>query len=101
MDWPAERREQARKDCLFAVECATLKRMGTEFATNISTGGIHLETRMPIHPNETISLVLTAPHTNIVVKVSGKMAWRTRTGIGVQLRGYEKQLETIIESLPR
>ena len=82
-----------------AVECGTGKHMGTEFATNISAGGVHIETRMPIHQYEPMSLIFTVPGTDAVVKVGGKMVRRSETGVGVKLRGPKLELEAIVQNL--
>ena len=94
----AERRKYTRRNCLMTVECGTEKHMGTEFATNISAGGVHIETRMPMHQYEPMSLIFTIPGTDTVVKVGGKMVWRSKAGVGIKLRDPKLELEAIVQN---
>ena len=96
---PEERRKHTRRNCLIAVDCATPERASTEFATNISAGGVYIETRMPVRQHELLTFIFTIPETHTVIKVIGKMARRSGLGLGVKFPGQEQQLQRIVENL--
>ena len=95
---PRDRRRHPRKECAIAVTCATY-RVFTDFIRNISPGGVFIETSAPCLPGDHLALMFSLPKEEEPVKVTGKIVWRAREGVGVKFTSADEDLEQMIDAL--
>jgi Tfp pilus assembly protein PilZ len=93
------RREQARKPCSFAIDYSTTDRVFKDFAQNISTGGVFIETHVPFSVGQEITLTFSSSDYTRPLKIAGEIAWTGPRGAGVKFKTPTKELEALVESL--
>ena len=79
-----ERRKHARKPFFMAVDYATKDRTYKDFIQNISTGGVFIETRMPLYAGQKLAMSFPLPNCKKHVKITGKIVRTNVQGIGVK-----------------
>ena len=79
-----ERRKHARKPFFMAVDYATKDRTYKDFIQDISTGGVFIETRMPLHAGQKLAMSFPLPNCKKHVKITGKIVRTNVQGIGVK-----------------
>ena len=94
----SDRRQHPRKPCSIPVTLASW-RVFTELIKNISAGGVFVETSEPFSTGEAVSLMFSIPNHEEQVKITGRIAWRTPGGVGVEFTGGSKDLKETIASL--
>jgi hypothetical protein len=93
------KRKDYRQSIRVSVEYAAGVRSGKGLSNNISTGGMFIETRMPFHLKEDISLnfsLLTDPKKQI--RINGQIARITPNGIGIQFKPLDEEQRVLIKS---
>ena len=98
-----ERRKHARKPFFMAVDYATKDKTYKDFIQNISTGGVFIETRMPLYAGQKLAMSFPLPNCKKHVKITGKIVRTNVQGIGVKFLLMEQigkrfdlhELETI------
>lgn len=79
-----ERRKHARKPFFMAVDYVTKDRTYKDFIQNISTGGVFIETRMPLYAGQKLAMSFPLPNCKKHVKITGKIVRTNVQGIGVK-----------------
>ena len=92
-------REHSRKPCSTQVTFATEDRVFKNLVTNISSGGVFIETPEALSVGEEIALIFSSSGNQGPVKITGKVVWRVSKGIGVKFATANSDLEAIIASL--
>ncbi len=93
------KRKDYRQSIRVSVEYAAGVRSGKGLSNDISTGGMFIETRMPFHLKEDISLnfsLLTDPKKQI--RIHGQIARITPDGIGIQFKPLDEEQRVLIKS---
>ncbi len=93
---PSDQRIHARKPCSIAV---TLDGLLIDTISNISGGGVFIETSAAFEPGKHVRLEFKFPDEKEPVRVPGQIAWRSPEGIGVKFTAVSKDVQKIIESL--
>jgi hypothetical protein len=92
-------RKHKRKDTRSEVECTTTYQSNKGHITNISTGGVFIESRMPFRCGDDMRLRFAFPQSlDKQLFIHGQIVRITPTGIGVQFKGLSKEYETYLES---
>jgi len=79
-----ERRKHARKPFFMVVDYATKGRTYKDFIQNISSGGVFIETRMPLYAGQKLAMSFPLPNCKKHVKITGKIVRTNVQGIGVK-----------------
>lgn len=79
-----EKREHRRKPTLIYVDCSGKNYIFTDFIQNISSGGIYIETQIPLHVDHELSMTFTLPGTGDPLKITGKVVRTDPNGIAVR-----------------
>ena len=93
-----ERRKHPRKACAIAVDGVAPSFVFKAFITNISLGGVHIQTPGTFASNEDIVLVFTPPYQDRPTKVDGKVVWNAPGGLGIAFEKVPDRLATMVES---
>ena len=80
-----EKRKHHRKVSFINAICETNNCNFTDFITNISPGGLFIETGIPLSVNKDIFITFVFPYSKAPTKVTGKMVRADSKGIGVKL----------------
>jgi type IV pilus assembly protein PilZ len=94
-----ERRKHPRKACAIAVDGLAPSFVFKAFITNISPGGVFIQTPDTFAANEEIVLIFPLPYHEERIKVAGKVLWNAPGGLGVAFQDTPDGLATMIESL--
>jgi uncharacterized protein (TIGR02266 family) len=95
-----DRRRHTRKPCSTAVTYATLDRVFKGFLTNISTGGVFVETGEPLVPGQEITLTFSFPNQERPMKLTGQIVWSVEDrGMGVKFTTASYDLQVTVKSL--
>jgi Tfp pilus assembly protein PilZ len=98
--WKTHRRRHPRKPYSIAVYYATQDHVFKDFVTNISAGGVLIETSQPFSVGEHITLTFADPDLGEPFKMTGQIVWSGPAGIGVEFTTPPNQeLVRAIESL--
>ena len=93
------RRRYNRQEIKSEVICFTRYQLNKGLITNISAGGIFIETRMPFHSKDRIKLKFTFPQKiQKQVQIDGQIVRITPNGIGVEFVHLSKEQEILITS---
>jgi type IV pilus assembly protein PilZ len=87
-----ERRVYQRKSCRIPVRYATYDRIFSNYITNMSQNGIFIETQKPLFVGEEVILDFKLEGFNEPLKITGKVAHATRSGIGVEFKDVDPKL---------
>ncbi len=71
----AERRKDTRLDVTIKVDYATKGMFVSNYVTNLSRGGVFIQTDDPLPIQSQINLTFTLPEFNITIKAKGKVTW--------------------------
>ena len=93
----SERRDSKRKSCRIPVRYATGGRIFSNYITNLSKNGIFIETKNPLYSVEDILLDFKLERLNKPLKITGKVAHATISGIGVEFKNPKSELAEMIE----
>ncbi len=94
-----ERRRHPRKTCSIPITVGSW-RVLTEFARNISAGGVFIETSAAFSRGEHLTLMFSPPNQNTPLKLTGRVARSTPEGIGVQFTSPPtEEVEEVLGSL--
>jgi Tfp pilus assembly protein PilZ len=95
-DWQhTRRREHTREPCFLAVDYGTRDGVFKDFITNMSAGGVFIETRMPFAVGREITLTFSSSNYEDPIKITGKIAWSGPRGIGVKFGKVNLSLEAL------
>jgi len=95
-DWQhTRRREHNREPCFLAVDYGTRDGVFKDFITNMSAGGVFIETRMPFAVGREITLTFSSSNYEDPIKITGKIAWGGPRGIGVKFSEVTLSLEAL------
>ena len=95
-----KRRKHPRKDCYFDIDCATWRGGFDGVVTDVSLGGMFIETDTRVSPGEEITADLYSRGNADPIRVTGEVVWTPRRGVGVRFTSSPaKALKKIIESL--
>ncbi|MBI2218641.1 MAG: TIGR02266 family protein [Candidatus Rokubacteria bacterium] len=70
---PAERRSQARVSVSIQIHYQTVDAVFTEFATNISEGGVYIESAVPLPVGTRVTIEFFLPNRPRPIQVSGEV----------------------------
>jgi hypothetical protein len=95
-----QRRKHPRKGCSMEIDCATWRGGFDGVVTDISLGGMFIETDSAVSPQEQITANLY-PHGDAdPIRITGQVVWTPRRGVGVKFTSsMTKDLKKIIDSL--
>ena len=93
---PGDQRRHTRKPCSIAV---TLDGLLIDTISNISGGGVFIETSAAFEPGKHVRLEFRFPNEEKPVKVPGQIAWRSSEGLGVKFTAVSNDVQKMIESL--
>jgi uncharacterized protein (TIGR02266 family) len=89
-------REDSRIPLFLPVDYSTKDRVYQDFISNLSKGGVFIETLSPFRVGQLLSLIFSLPSVQKTFKISGTIARTEQDGIGVKftknLTGYQKEL---------
>jgi hypothetical protein len=95
-----ERREHPRKPCSMRVTYATQDLLGRETIKDISTGGLCLDTTLPLPVGQPITLMFFPPGKAQEIDIPAEVVWAPGQGLGVRFTEPPNQeLQAMIESL--
>ena len=94
-----KKRRHSRKSYFSVVDYAVQDDRHTDFAQNISSGGVFIGTAASLSVGQVVELRLPFPFSREYVSISGEIAWRSDDGIGVKFNPTDSQQEETIESL--
>ncbi len=102
-DWKhGQQRKDIRKSVLVPVDYAVDDRAYKGLITNVSAGGVSIESPNDVPVGEEITLTFALPECEKPFKTTGKIAWKDTGCFGVtfKLTGYLKDhMKRLIESL--
>ncbi len=111
IDPAAEKRGSQRVPVRLEVNFQSIDSFLSEYAMNISRGGLFVSTRKPLDVGTKLTLQFTIPDAAVPIKINGEVAWVTTydkasqliPGMGIKFRelsdGDRKKLEEFIDSL--
>lgn len=94
-----ERRQTPRKPFSLSVQYATEHEILTDFPRDISSGGMFIETSVPLSVGQQITLTFSPPNQKKPIRVTAEVAWTGPGGVGVRFTSSSKDLEKVMESL--
>jgi len=80
------RRNSSRLDTVIRVDYRTANAFFTDFAENISEGGIFISTPNPLKPGTDIVIEFLLPELNRPLRINGKVVWNREQPAGHNLR---------------
>ena len=92
-----DKRKHHRKVSYINAICETNNCYFTDCITNISSGGLFIETGIPLSGNQDIFITFVLPYSKAPTKVTGKMVRVDPKGIGVKL--YDSIPESNLSNL--
>ena len=95
------KREHTRKPIRSNVECLTNNRFHKGIITNISAGGVFIETLMPFRSGEEIVLKFMFPQNpQKLIQITGQIVRISPFGVGVRFKRLSRDQELLIASHP-
>lgn len=70
-----DRRKDRRFDVKIKVDYSTKGMFVSNYVTNLSKGGVFIQTEDPLPLQSRIHLTFTLPEFNVTIKAKGKVAW--------------------------
>lgn len=101
----AERREDSRYQVNIDVDSESLKMFHAYYVSNISKGGVFIETNDPLPIQAAIKMTLRLPGISETIKVKGKVAWNCdrdkktgemRMGMGIKFTNLSPEKQTVL-----
>ncbi|MBI3811433.1 MAG: TIGR02266 family protein [Nitrospirae bacterium] len=101
-----DRRKDRRFDVKIKVDYSTKGMFVSNYVTNLSKGGVFIQTEDPLPLQSRIHLTFTLPEFNITIKAKGKVTWTydikkgTSTiipGMGIKLTDLTAKHKALIE----
>jgi len=71
----SDRRQHPRYTVSIKVEYSTKGMFDSNYVTNLSTGGVFIQTEKPYPMQSEIQLTFTLPEANAVIEAKGKVVW--------------------------
>jgi Tfp pilus assembly protein PilZ len=97
--FPKLKREHTRKTIRSNVECITNSRFHKGIITNISSGGVFIETLMPFRAGEDIVLRFMFPQNpQKQIQLTGQIVRISPFGVGVRFKRLSRDQELLIAS---
>ena len=97
--WQGHRRKHARKPCSIRVTYFTQNWGFIGSITNISDGGVFIETSETFSVGQQMKLMFWCPDRKEPIKAEGQVAWNPPKGVGVEFPTLpSKDLEKMIET---
>ncbi len=93
------RREHPRKTCTIDVEYTTLEGAFKDMTSNISAGGMFIQTDRLLSVGQHITMTLSLANTQSPITITGEIIWSIPEGVGVRFKSVSKDLERLIDSL--
>lgn len=81
-------RQHARKPWKIAVEYTNGKQVYRDYITDISNGGVFIETQSPFTVGQIIKMKFPLPNYQKIVKVIGVIVWSSSQGIGIKFKKH-------------
>ncbi len=105
----AENRKTLRVPVEIKVDYRTVGRFLSDYATNISQGGLFVHTCMPLAPGERVRLRLSMAHDEAPFAIDGIVKWTTQKddevnhppGMGIEFIDFDDELRAKVEALLR
>lgn len=94
-----KKRKHHRKSYFSVVDYVVQDNRHTDFAQNISAGGVFIGTASSLSVGQAVELRFPFPLSRDYVSISGEIAWSSDDGIGVKFNPIDSQQEKMIESL--
>ena len=79
-------RKHTRRAWKVAVEYSTGDLVMRDYIKDISSGGVFIETKMPLAIGQELNLKFPLPNYQKLVKVAGEIIWTSPKGIGVKFK---------------
>jgi uncharacterized protein (TIGR02266 family) len=79
-------RKNKRRSWKIAVEFTDGNRVMRDYIKDISSGGVFIETKMPLTVGQDLNLKFPLPNYRKLVKVAGEIVWTSPEGIGVKFK---------------
>jgi PilZ domain len=95
-----ERRRHRRRACLIPVEGAGQAQPYKDFILDISSAGVFIETRRPVHRDQEIEMTFLHPVSLQDISVVGRVVWVSERGFGMRFKrlAHKDERETLGES---
>ena len=102
-----EKRKEKRYGVLVKVDYRDIDKFFTDFAENLSKGGMFIATSRPLPVGSFIFLEFSLPDRSLVVKTKGEVVWVRKTpgspkekrGMGVKFEDLSKEDKEKIDKL--
>lgn len=94
-----EVRDHTRKPFFMTIDYATHERSYNDFITDISAGGLFIETKRPFDIGQDITLSFPVPKYNKHFKIAAEIVRTTEKGVGVKFKKREPDQEPLTQSL--
>jgi uncharacterized protein (TIGR02266 family) len=102
----ADRRQHPRYDVKIKVDYRTMDMFLSNYVTNISKGGVFIQTENPLPLQSEIHLTLSLPELGATIEAKGKVAWtydikkgtsHIAPGMGIKFVDLPPQQKTLLE----
>lgn len=70
-----DKRRQQRHPVILKVDYRNVNKFFTDFAENLSAGGMFIATRRPLSPGTTITVEFMLPDTSVKIKTKAEVVW--------------------------
>ncbi len=91
-------RKQTRKHYIIPVDYSTQNDSYRDFITNISEGGLFIDTKESFSVGQALWMTLAFPNHPNPLKIKGKVVWIISEGIGVKFENLDPQQLMMIQS---
>jgi len=101
-----EHRQDPRFDVHIRVDYASRNMFLSNYVTNLSNGGLFIQTENPLPVQSEILVTLNLPEINTVIQVKGRVAWtydikkgtgRIITGMGIKFMDLSIENKSVIK----
>ena len=101
-----DRRKDPRLDVTIKVDYSTKEMFVSNYVTNLSKGGVFIQTEAPLPIQSQINLTFTLPDFNIKIEAKGKVTWTYDIkkgtssivrGMGIKFTDLPEQHKALIE----
>jgi type IV pilus assembly protein PilZ len=102
-----EHRQDSRFDVHIRVDYASRNMFLSNYVTNLSNGGLFIQTDNPLPVQSEILVTLTLPKTHTVIRAKGRVAWtydikkgtgRIIPGMGIKLMDLSIENKSVIKN---